>query len=529
MNKIIAGLRLPALTLAGLLMTTCLASAESVLNRGNGAEPETLDPDKSTGVPESNIQYELFEGLTTYTVDGKVAPGMAEKWDISDDGLTYTFHLRDAKWSNGDPVTAGDFVYSIQRLINPATASDYAPIADVIKGAEDIREGKEKDLSKLGVTAVDDHTLKIELATPTPYLLSMLRHSSFLPVNKKNVEGDGQDWTKPGKLVGNGAFTLTAWTPQSVLTVSKNPNYYGAADVKLDKINFYPTEDSSEEFKRYRAGELDVTYDVPSDQTKFIQANLKDQYEGKPYLGTYYYIINLTREPFGKSQDIRTALSMAVDREVLADKVLQGTYLPGYSWVPPGIPDYPTVELPYKNVKQAERVKEAKALLAKAGYGPGHPLKLEILYNTNDNHKKVAIAVQNMWKQIGVDATLTNQEWKVYLDTRDQKQFDVARAAWIGDYGDPMTFDDLFLSNAGARNDAGYNSADYDKAIDASRTERDPAKRMADLAAGEKIFLNDLPIIPLLYYKTHHMISPKVSGWEYNILDFHLARYMALK
>ncbi|HVI87993.1 MAG TPA: peptide ABC transporter substrate-binding protein [Dongiaceae bacterium] len=529
MNKIIAGLRLPALTVAGLLMTTCLASAETVLNRGNGAEPETLDPDKSTGVPESNIQYELFEGLTTYTADGKVAPGMAEKWDVSDDGLTYTFHLRDAKWSNGDPVTAGDFVYSIQRLVDPATASDYAPIADVIKNAEDIREGKEKDLSKLGMTAVDDHTLKIELAKPTPYLLSMLRHSSFLPVNKKNIEKDGADWTKPGKLVGNGAFTLTAWTPQSSLTVTKNPNYYGASDVKLDKINFYPTEDSSEEFKRYRAGELDVTYEVPADQSKFIQANLKDQYEGKPYLGTYYYIVNLTREPLGKSQDIRTALSMAIDRETLADKVLQGTYLPGYSWVPPGIPDYPTVELSYKGMKQAERVKEAKALLTKAGYGPGHPLKLEILYNTNDNHKKVAIAVQNMWKQIGVDATLTNQEWKVYLDTRDQKQFDVARAAWIGDYGDPMTFADLFLSNAGARNDAGYNSSAYDQAIDASRSERDPAKRMADLAQGEKTLLNDLPIIPLLYYKTKHMISPKVSGWEYNILDFHLGRYMAVK
>jgi len=529
MNKIIAGLRLPVLTVAGLLMTTCLASAESVLNRGNGAEPETLDPAKSTGVIESNIQYDLFEGLTTYTPDGKVVPGMAEKWDVSDDGLTYTFHLRDAKWSNGDPVTAGDFVYSMQRLVDPATASDYASIADVIKGAKDIREGREKDLSKLGVTAADDHTLKIELASPTPYLLSMLRHSSFLPVNKKDIEKYGQDWTKPGNLVSNGAFTLSAWTPQSSLTVVKNPNYYDAQNVKLDKINFYPTEDLSEEFKRYRAGELDITYEVPADQIKFIQKNLKDQYEGKPYLGTYYYIVNLTREPQGKSQDIRTALSMAIDRETLANKVLQGVYLPGYSWVPPGIPGYQPQDMAYKDMKQADRVKEAKALLAKAGYGPGHPLKLEILYNTHEDHKKVAIAVQNMWKQIGVDATLTNQEWKVYLDTRDQKQFDIARAAWIGDYGDPMTFMDLFLSDAGVRNDAGYQSAAYDKAVHDSQNERDPEKRMALLEQAEKTLVNDLPIIPLMYYETKHMVSKRVSGWAYNILDFHLGRYMSVQ
>jgi len=528
MKKARPGLTIPALTIAALLMTTAFASADSVLNRGNGAEPETLDPAKSTGVPESNIQYELFEGLTTYTVDGQVAPGMAEKWEVSDDGLTYTFHLRDAKWSDGTPVTAADFVYSFQRLLNPATASDYAPVAYVILNAEQINKGQEKDLSKLGVTAVDDHTLKIVLAKPTPYLLGLLRHSSFLPVNKAAIEKYGADWTKPGKLVGNGAFTLTAWTPQSSLTMQKNANYYDAADVKLDKLVYYPTEDVSEEFKRFRASELDITYEVPADQIKLIESKMKDEYEGKPYLGTYYYVVNLTRDPWGKSKDIRQALSMAIDRETLANKVMQGVYLPGYSWVPPGIPGYQPQEMTYKNTPPAERVKEAKALLAKAGYGPGHPLKIDILYNTNEDHKKIAIAVQNMWKQIGVNATLTNQEWKVYLDTRDNKQFDVARAAWIGDYSDPMTYADLFLSDAGIRNDAGYNSADYDKFIKGSATERDPAKRMQLLEQGERIFVDDLPVIPLLYYKTKHMVSKRVHGWEYNILDYHLARYMSV-
>ncbi len=250
---------------------------EQVLHRGNGAEPETLDPAKSTGVTESNIQYELLEGLTTYAASGEVIPGVAEKWDLSDDGKTYTFHLRNSKWSNGDPVTAQDFVYSWQRLVDPATASDYAPIANVIVGAEQINKGEEKDFAKLAVEAVDAKTLKVTLAKSAPYFLSLIRHSSFLPVHKATVDKFGADWTKPGNMVGNGAFTLSEWTPQASLTVVKNPNYYDAANVKLEKIVYYPTEDISEEFKRFRNNELDITYEVPSDQVKLHRV----QHEGR--------------------------------------------------------------------------------------------------------------------------------------------------------------------------------------------------------------------------------------------------------
>ncbi|HET6621099.1 MAG TPA: peptide ABC transporter substrate-binding protein [Dongiaceae bacterium] len=517
-----------ALAGAALLVASTAAQAEMVLHRGNGAEPETLDPAKSTGVPESNIQYELLEGLTTYSVDGLVIPGVAEKWDVSDDSKTYTFHLRDSKWSNGDPVTADDFVYSWRRVVDPATASDYAPIFNVITNAEEINKGEEKDLTKLGVEAVDPKTLKVSLKESTPYFLSMLRHSSFLPVNKADVEKYGQDWTKPGNFIGNGAFTLSEWTPQSSLTVVKNPNYYDAANVKLDKIVFYPTEDIAEEFKRFRNGELDITYEVPSDQVKMIESTMKDEYEAKPYLGTYYYVINLTREPLGKQKGLREALSLAIDRETLADKVLNGSFLPGYSWVPPGIPDYPNHYLDFKDMKQADRLAKAKELMEKAGYGPDKPLKLEILYNTSENHKKIAIAIQNMWKKIGVDATLNNQEWQVYLDTRDNKQFDVARAAWIADYVDPVTFLDLFLSDAGVRNDAGYNNPKYDELVKDSFNATDPKQRLETLAKAEEIFLDDLPLIPILYYKTRHMVSKRVAGWEYNSLDFHMGRYMAV-
>jgi oligopeptide transport system substrate-binding protein len=528
MSLIKRNVLLSALTAATLFAASAVAQAEMVLHRGNGAEPETMDPQKSTGVTEANIQYEIFEGLTTYTPDGQVTPGVAKSWDISDDGKTYTFHLRDSKWSNGDPVTAADFVYSFQRLVDPAIAADYAPIADPIVNAEAIRKGEEKDLGKLGVKAVDDKTFEVTLSKPAPYFLGLIRHNTFLPVNKAVVEKFGQDWTKPGNIVGNGAFTMQEWTPQASMTLVKNPNYYDAANVKLDKIVYYPTEDISEEFKRFRAGELQITYEVPSDQVKWIEENMKDEYEAKPYLGTYYYVVNTTREA-GAKKEVREALALAIDREIIADKVTQGSFLPAYSWVPPGTPDYTTQYLSFKDMPMGERLTKAKELMKAAGYGPDNPLKIEILYNTSENHKKIAIAVQNMWKSIGVDATLNNQEWQVYLDTRDNKAFDVARAAWIGDYADPVTFLDLFLSDAGPRNDAGYNNADFDKLVKDSFNIADPKARMADLEKAEGIFLADLPIIPILHYKTKHMVSKKVQGWAYNNLDFHLGRYMSIQ
>jgi len=508
--------------------TPAAPAVEQVLHRGNGAEPETLDPAKSTGVTESNIQYEIFEGLTTYSPDGQVVPGVAEKWEVSDDGKTYTFHLRDSKWSNGDPVTAEDFVYAWRRVLDPATASDYAPIFDVIANAEQIRKGEEKDLTKLGIAATDPKTFTVSLAKSAPYFLGLVRHSSFLPVHKATVDKFGQDWTKPGNIVGNGAFTLSEWTPQSSLTVVKNPNYYDAANVKLEKIVYYPTEDISEEFKRFRNGELQITYEVPSDQIGFIEANMKDEYEAKPYLGTYYYVVNETRENGGK-KEVREALALAIDREAIADKVTQGSFLPAYSWVPPGTPDYTTQYLSFKDMPMPERIAKAKELLAGAGFTAEKPLKLEILYNTSENHKKIAIAIQNMWKQIGVDATLNNQEWQVYLDTRDNKQYDVSRAAWIADYVDPVTFLDLFLSDAGVRNDAGYNNAEFDKLVKDSFGISDPKARMASLEKAEQLFLADLPIIPILHDKTKHMVSKKVQGWAYNNLDFHMGRYMSIQ
>ncbi|MBL8709984.1 MAG: peptide ABC transporter substrate-binding protein [Rhodospirillaceae bacterium] len=521
-------LLLPVVTACALMASSSLVQAETVFHRGNGTEPETINPHKSTGVTEANIEADLFEGLTSYGVNGELIPGAAESWEISDDGLVYTFKLRqNAKWSNGDPVTAADFVFGLQDAVNPATAADYAPILDVIVNAAAIRNEEEKDLSKLGVAALDDHTLQITLATPTPYFLGLLRHNISYPVHKATVEKFGDDWTKPGNMVSNGAYMLSEWTPQASLTYVKNPHYWGAADVKVDKVVMYPTEDLAEELKSFKAGELHVTYDVPSEQIPSLEKEYPDEFKNTPYLGTYYYVINLTREPLGAQPDLRKALSLAVNREILTEKITQGGEAPAYSWVPP-MTDYTQAFVSFKDMPQADRTAMAKELLAKHGYGPDNPLKIELLYNTSENHKKIAVAVQSMWKQIGVEATLRNEEWKVYLETRDGKQFDVARAAWIADYDDPSNFLDMFLSNAGERNDAGYNNKTYDELFQKTTVETDPATRMKLFNEMEQAFLNDDPMIPIYHYTSQHMVSKKVAGWEYNILDFHLARYISI-
>jgi oligopeptide transport system substrate-binding protein len=526
----LAGIGFAALFISvGLVAAPMDARAESVLNRGNGAEPESLDPHKATGVPEANIIFDMLEGLTTRTADAQVGPGMASSWEVSDDGTVYTFHLRDAKWSNGDPVTADDFVFSFQRAVSPATASDYAPILSVIKNADAITKGDEKDLTKLGVEAVDPKTVKITLNASTPYFLGLLAHNIAFPVHKATVEKFGDKWTRPGNSVVNGPYMIQEWTPQSRIVLVKNPNYYDAANVKIDKIIYYPTEDVAEELKRFRAGELDVTYEAPSDQIKWAEANLKDEFHNTPYLGTYYYIINLTRDPLGKDLKLRQALSMAIDRDILTEKITQGGEVPAYSWVPPGIAGYTQQKFDYAGMSAAERIEAAKKLYAEAGYGPDKPLKVEILYNTNENHRKIAVAIAAMWHQfLGVDATLTNQEWKVYLDTRDKKDFQIARAAWIGDYPDPINFLDMFESTAGNRNDAGYNNPKYDDLLKQSATTADPQARFKLLEQAEKTFLDDQAIIPIYHYTTKQLVSKKVSGWQDNILGLHLTRYLSI-
>ncbi len=523
-------LKLVALATLFAVGTAAVAHAETVLRRGNGADPQTLDPDKLEGVPEFNVTADLFEGLTTYDSKANVVPGAAESWDISDDGLTYTFHLRkDGKWSNGEPLKAEDFVYSFRRAVDPVTASPYAYILEPIVNAKEITAGTQADITTLGVKALDDYTVQITLNAPTAHFLQLTRHNISFPVNKAAVEKFGKDWTRPENIVSNGPYKLAEWTPQASLTMVKNPNFHDAASVKLDKIVYYPTEDISEEYKRFRAGELDVTNEVPTDQVPTIKKEYAKEFHNDPYLGTYYYAVNLTRDPLGKDGKLREALALAINRDVIVGKITQAGEVPAYSWVPPGMPGYEQQFVDYKNMTQKEREALAKKLYKEAGYGPDKPLKVEILYNTSESHKKIAIAVQNMWKKVlGAEATITNQEWKVFLDTRSKKNFQVTRAGWIGDYLDPYTFEQMFLSDAGTQNDPGYASKDYDTLLAQAQKTVDQPARLKLLQKAEKLFLDDTAVIPIYHYNTKHLVSSRVSGWDFNLLDIHLGRYMTV-
>jgi len=495
-------------------------AAEQVLRRGNGSEVQTLDPHKAEGVPASNILRDLYEGLTIEKPDGTVIPGAAESWEISNDGTVYTFKMRKAaRWSNGDPVTAGDFVFGLRRSVDPATGSQYSQILAPILNAEAIIAGK-MPVDSLGVEAVDDLTLKITLKAATPYLLGLLNHSTTYPVHKGSVEKNGDKFSRPGKLVGNGAYVLKEWVVQSHVVLERNPMYWDNDRTIIEKVIYLPIEEASAELKRYRAGELDITGSIPINQFDWIKKNLPGELHIAPTLGTYYYGFNLTRPPFKDNLKLRQALSMAVDREILTSKITKAGEIPAYGWVPPGVNNYTSQQLDYAKLSKVDRIKKAKQLYQEAGYSKGNPLTVEIRYNTSEGHKKVAIAISAMWKMnLGIKTKLINEEWKVFLENRKQKKLTQAfRGGWIGDYNDAFTFAELMQSDHGI-NDSGYNNPEYDKLLAQAATESDMDKRRGIMEAAERMLLKDHAIMPLYFYVTKHLIKPYVKGYEPNILD----------
>ena len=518
----------PVLFLIGLLYSPLLL-AESVLHRGNGAEPETLDIHKSTGLPEANIQRDLFEGLLTEGVDGKPQPGVAEKWEVSNDGKTYTFHLRaDAKWSNDTPVTADDFVFAWLRALSPETASDYAFILWPVEGAENFSKGQNKDPASVGIKALNPQTLEVKLKAPAPYFLAMLMHPMTFPLPKAVIEKVGKDWVKPEFMVNNGAYHLAEWQPQAHIKLTKNPLYRQAKDVKIDTVFFIPTEDKNTELKRFRANELDTTDDIPSDQTAWIKDNLGTAFHNSPYISTYYYGFNLTTAPFKDNPKLRRALALALDRDILTEKVTQAGEIPAWGWVP-AVQDYQQQTMTEKTLDKNARMELAKKLYAESGYSAEKPLTVEILYNTSDNHKKLAVAVAAMWKQVlGVQTTLRNEEWKVYLNSRKTKQFQMIRAGWVGDYNDAYNFLSLFKSDVGEINIPGYSNPDYDKLMKEAENQMDNTQRIAYLQKAEQQLLADMPVIPIYFYTTQHLVNPKVSGWVDNIMDVHKTQYLGI-
>ena len=499
---------------------------EQVLHKGNGPEPETLDPHRAEGVSTSNILRDLYEGLTIEAPDGVVIPGTAQSWEISADGKTYTFHLREnARWSNGDALTAQDFVYGLRRSADPATASNYSSILSPIENADEVTGGK-LPTSRLGVEAIDAHTLVIHLRAATPYFLGLLNHSSTYPVHRGSLEKFGTRAFRVENIVSNGAYKAVEWVVQSHVLLARNRYYWDDAHTTIDRVYHHTTEDLSSEFKRYRAGELDWTEEIPVTQARWIRQNLPKEFRVSPYLGTYYYGLNLTKVPFKNAAKLRRALSLAVDRDVIVKKVMGTGELPAYSWVPL-LKGYVQQVPEWANWTRAQRLSEARRLYAEAGYSVAHPLQVEIRYNTSEDHKRIAIVIAAMWKQyLGADARLVNQEFKIFIRDRLQKQItQVFRASWIGDYNDPYTFSQL-LQAANANNDTGYASADYDALLEAASREIDAEKRALILEQAERLMLNDQPVVPIYFYTSKRMVKPYVVGWQGNIMDHHYSKNM---
>jgi oligopeptide transport system substrate-binding protein len=498
------------------------------LHRGNGAEPETLDLHKSSGIPEATIQRDLFEGLVTESAMGELIAGAAETWQQSEEGTQWTFQLRKTgKWSDGSPVIAGDFVYALQRAVNPATASEYAFILWPIKNAKAISKGENKEITSLGVKAIDDFTLMITLEHPTPFLLGLLAHHMAYPLHQKSIKKYGAKWTRPNKLVSNGAYQLAEWIPQSKLKLIKNKYYHDAAKVSIDEVVYYPTEDQSAAMKRFRTGELDITEDVPSSQIAWIKENLAQNFHSSPYIGTYYIALNLQKPPFNDNVALRKALSLAINRHILTDKITKGGEIPAMGWVPTGMNQYQSQSMPEAKLTQQERVVLAKKYYQQAGYSKQKPLEVELLYNTSENHKKVAIALTAMWKQVlGAKIKLRNEEWKVYLNSRSQRQFELIRSGWIGDFNDASNFLDLFRSDVGTMNPSAWKNTNYDHLMQHAEKESDTAKRAELMQKAEQILLEDVALIPIYHYTTQHLVSEKIVGWQDNVMDIHPSRLL---
>ena len=510
-----------------LAMTASGAFAEVVFNRGNSADPESLDPHKTSTVYEANILRDLFMGLMIHDAKAELQPGAAESHTVSADGKTYSFKLRQgALWSDGTPVTAHDFVFAWGRLADPATAAEYAYMLSPVVNADAVTKGEKKP-EELGVKAVDDMTFEVTLNAPTPYFLEMLTHQATYPVSKASVEKLGADFVKPGNLVSNGAYVLKEFVPNDHIKAVKNDKFYDAANVKIDTVNYIPTEDRSTAMKRFEAGEIDSNDDIPTEQLSDLKAKFGDQLRIGPYLGTYYYAFKTDKAPWDNVK-LRHAVSMAIDRDYLAEKVWQNTMLPAYSFVPPGIGGYETRVTDYAETSQLDREDEAKKILAELGYGPDKPLKMEIRYNTSENHKNTAVAIQEQLKPLGIEVTLLNTDTKTHYGHLEQKgDFDVARAGWIADYKDPENF--LSLCKTGAGNNYGsYSSKEYDELLAAAAAAPSAEDRMKKLSDAEAVGVaRDLCVMPLLYYSFHTVVSNRIKGWEDNVMDVHPTRFLS--
>ncbi len=516
-----------ALALRGTAPVNHRAGDAKTLNRGNGAEPDSLDPHKAQGNWENNIIGDLFLGLMTEDAAGNSVFGAAENYRASADGLTYTLKLRDHTWSDGRPVTADDFVFSLRRVLDPKTASQYASILYPIRNAEPVNAGK-RALEQLGVRALDPRTLEIAFEFQVPYLAQLLAHMSSFAVPRHVVELHGDEWLRPNNIVTNGPYVLSEWVPNDRITLKKNPRFYGAGKVSIETIVYYPTQDYSAALKRFRAGELDITNSIPSQKIDWLKAHMPGALHMAPYILTHYLQFNLTRKPFDDLR-VRTALSLAIDREIVANRVMRAGEKPAYSYIPPNLPDYPgKAELRFRTMPMAARVAQARNLLKQAGFTSVNPLTFEYSFQNQSDARLMAVAFQEMWKDIGVQARLSPAESQVHYNSLRRQDFDVAWSGWIADYRDPKNYLFIWQSSAGDMNVGRYQSKLFDSLVEKSDSERDARARAEILQRAEQTLLDDVPLAPIYFGVSRNLVSAQVRGWVDNDMNVNRSRYLSL-
>jgi oligopeptide transport system substrate-binding protein len=516
------------------LLVACSGGAdrapENTLQRGLQVGPETLDPQRSRSAEAAEILRDLGEGLVGYSASGELVPAAAERWDVSADGLTWTFYLREGlRWSNSEALSAAHFVAGMRRLVDPATAAFYAEMLIDVENAAAIVAG-ELPPGELGVEAPDDRTLVLRLERPVPYLLKLLTHPSTFPVHPPSLAEHGDGFARPGLFVSNGAYRLVDWVPAAMIALERNEHYWDNDATAIDAVNYHVVVMSNSELNRYRAGDLHITASVPPDAFGMVREEYGEQLRVAPRLGVYFLGFNLTRPPFVENLALREALSMAVDRELLVTSVTGRGEQAAWSWVPPGVDNYTPPRLGFAALSKEERERLARLRYKEAGYGPDNPLQVELRYNTSDQHRKIAVAVQSMWRDVlGVETTLINEEFGVLLSNiRAGEITQIFRSGWTGDYNDAHTFLSVMMGG-NASNLTRYANDEFDALMRRAAAQVDPGRRRLYMEEAERVMLSDHPVIPLYVYVNKHLVRPEVRGWEDNVLDYHYSRHLSLE
>jgi oligopeptide transport system substrate-binding protein len=497
-----------------------------VLHRGTSAEPNSLDPHIATGNSAAPILYDIGVGLTTLDAQGRVIPGAAESWTISDDGLTYTFTLREnLKWSDGSPLTAGDFAYSVRRVVDPATASRFASFFFPLENAREILAGR-KDPAEVGVEITGERTLVYRLVAPTPSFLETLASNVASPVPRQVIEEHGRQWTRPGVMLTSGPYRLTEWVPNSHLQLEKNPHFYDADSVAIPVVRYYPSENQATGLRRYRAGELDILLNFPADEIGWIEQNLPGHMKVWPALAVNYLLLNMAKQPFDDPR-VREALAISIDREGLVERLVTPGSLAAYSLTPGAVAGYEPPRPAWADTPYPERLARARTLLADAGFDNRNPLRFDVTYDTLEENRRTVVALAAMWQQVGVRASPVNVEFNQLNRAARTGDFTVLRYTWFSPNDDPDTFLAL-VDSSNPNNYSNYSNPEYDRLLREANALKDPAARMALLAEAEAMMLADYPAIPVFFYVRRFLVQPHVEGFVANARGLNLSRYLSL-